>query len=225
MAAGGAIRLNRGDEGHINWGRESANTQLNDRIENATNKRVMRELFALHEIPMPRLLTAEQTLECVAGWQLAGYTDVLIVGRPDRHTKRRGFWRISSPEDLVKARQGTRTKMAATHFMEWIDARYEYRVHVFRRRSIRISEKDFTRPRGDEPFTMIKPTGDVSRVRTAAWHAVDILGLDFGSVDVLATRDGTPYVLEVNTAAGLGGSMPTLWAETFLRWGREYGIA
>ena len=36
--------------------------------------------------------------------------------------------------------------------------------------------------------------------------AMEAVGLDFGAVDVVITEDGTPYVLEINTAPELTNS-------------------
>lgn len=213
-ASAGGIYARRSDVGDVNWGREYADTALNGYIGNATNKRVMRELFRAHGVPMPELYSLEDAAQrAILGQQM--------IGRPDSHTRGRGFWLVDSADSFIRALKGTRRKRAATHFMERINPAHEYRVHVFRGRSIRLSEKAFDRPRDGATYTMIKATGDPGPSRTAALKAVRALELDFGAVDVLALEDGTPYVLEVNTAPGLGGSMPRVWAETFLRWYEE----
>lgn len=209
--AGERITLIRGYRGTINWGRNEAATILNPNISNSTNKRIMRELFKEHGVPMPELVSWSDL-----GSDLARGIARKVVGRPDRHMKGRGFWLIDSFESFLKASRGTRRKAAATHFMEYIDAPHEYRVHIFKGQSIRISEKLFA----DGGYTTIKPTGRVYHVRKAAKKAVEALGLDFGAVDVLALEDGTPFVLEVNAAPGLGGTMPKVWAETFIKWER-----
>lgn len=209
------IFTNRGAAGTINWGREKADTILNPDISNSTNKRVMRELFEENGVPMPRLVDGE-----VCRFELNRQgIDYPLVGRPDRHTKGRGLWLCNNIDDVRRALRGTRKKKAATHFMEYIaDAPHEYRVHIFRGKSIRISEKKFfTDEDGKKDYTTIKPTGPVKHVRKAAKAAVLALGLDFGAVDILA-NDKECWVLEVNAAPGLGGSMPALWAETFLGW-------
>lgn len=198
----------------VNWGRASANARLNPSTSLATNKRLMREAFAEHGVPMPDLLVA------VRGHLAAGN---VALGRPDRHTKRRGMWIVRTEADLQAALAGTRRKRAATHFMEWIEAEREYRVHIFNGRSIRVSRKDFT-PHDDKIWTAV-PAGDIPlrRVRTAAKEAVAALGLDFGAVDILARgeRNEEVFVLEVNTAPGLGGTMPQVWFDTFTRWKQE----
>lgn len=209
--------VRRNSSGDINWGRYKANTKLNPDIRNSTNKRVMRELFKEHDVPMPKLLNLEEV-------RLAVEQGQTVVGRPDRHTKGRGFWLIRNEADLEKALRGTRKKLAATHFMEFVEADHEVRVHIFKGKSIRISEKSFFfeeyNGKKYRDYTTIKPTIKRKRVRRAAKKAVQALGLDFGAVDILATDDAC-YVLEVNAAPGLGGSMPRLYAETFIKWFEE----
>lgn len=214
IARAGGFSVVRGSEGDVNWGRQSANTILNPDISNATNKRVMRELFAEHNVPMPKLFSNSEVSLMFNQNRLIP----TMVGRPDQHTKGRGFWKVNSESDFYRALRGTRKKRAATHFMEFIDAPHELRVHIFKGKSIRISEKAHT---AFHIYTTIKPTVNVKYVREAAKQAVEALGLDFGTVDVLADEDGKPYVLEVNTAPGVGGSMPQLWADTFNKWYEE----
>lgn len=205
------INITRTSNGDVNWGRARANTQLNPDISNATNKRLMRELFREHDVPMPKLYTDHEA------HALAKQGET-ILGRPDNHTKGRGFWLVRSNASFMRALRGTRKKRGATHFMEYIDAPREYRVHVFLDKSIRISEKAFfIDDNGKKAYTTAKPTHNVKHVRKAAKQAVKALGLDFGAVDILANDDEC-WVLEVNTAPGLGGSMPRVWVETFIKW-------
>lgn len=221
------IELSRSGRGDVNWGRNRANTQLNPDISNCTNKRVMRELFAKHGVPMPKLI--EPTL-AFGPWS----DNKPVVGRPDQHTKGRGFWLCRNAMQVSRAMMGTRRKKAATHFMEYVEADYEYRVHIFKGKSIRISQKVFFQ----DPDTGVvdkstyytgKPKGDIKAVRKAAKQAVAALGLDFGAVDILARDEyeiqygsnqlvTRAYVLEVNAAPGLGGSMPALYAKVFQEW-------
>lgn len=212
----GEIELNRGSEGDVNWGRNVANTELNPDISNSTNKRVMRELFMEHDVPMPELYDLH---EVRVGIDLGQK----FVGRPDRHSKGRGFWLIDSHRALERALRGTRRKRAATHFMDFVEAEREYRVHIFKGKSIRISQKEFYRDEnGSKQYRTIKPTGELRNIRNAAKQAIGAVGLDFGAVDVLANGSDNEqvWVLEVNAAPGLGGTMPELYANTFLRWRR-----
>lgn len=216
-------RLVRWTQPHtdVNWGRYRANSTLNPDISNTTNKRIMRELFAENNVPMPKLVTVEEMQEqwkrdSVDPDKTLNWTK--YIGRPDKHTKGRGLWLVNGYMSLGKALRGTRKKKPATHFMEFIEAPREFRVHVFLGKSIRISEKSFTDDTKKE-YTTAKPQHRVWHVRKAAKKAVEAVGLDFGTVDILAT-DRECWVLEVNSAAGLGGTMPKLWADTFLSWQR-----
>lgn len=204
------IRLNRGAAGEINWGRAKANTLLNPDISTVTNKWRMRHLFEQNEVPMPKLLDINGMREKFA----RGET---VLGRPDTHTRGRGFWKCKSMEDVARALRGTKKKRAATHFMEYIDAPREYRVHILNGKSIRISEKAHI---AFHDYTTVKPTHNVKHVRKAAKAAVEAVGLDFGAVDVLADDDNC-WVLEVNSAPGIGGSMPRVYAEAFRTYLRE----
>lgn len=197
-----AVRSNFCD---VNWGRRRALDAVNDDISNAVNKRLMRQAFAEAGVPAPRLLTPEEAHD-----ELAADTGITLVGRPDVHTRGRGFWKCETVEDFDRAMRGTRRKKPATHFMEWVDLPNEYRVHIFNGKSIRISRKDFQE---DGDYITRKPEGRRRHIRSAAKQAVAAVGLDFGAVDVLAD-DERAVVLEVNAAPGLGGSMPKLYADT-----------
>lgn len=206
------IFLHRGSRGDINWGRAIADTQLNPDISNVTNKRHMRQLFEANEVPMPRLWTARQAYRLVAN-------GIAVVGRPDYHSGGRGFWLCRTEADVTKAIRGTHRKRPATHFMDYIDAPREYRVHIFRGKSIRLSEKIFS---SFHDYTTAKPRHNIKHVRRAAKKAVKAVGLDFGAVDVLA-NDTQCWVLEVNSSPGLGGSMPSVYAAAFEKWREETG--
>lgn len=207
--SGEQITPHRGSRGDVNWGRATADTILNPDISTVTNKRVMRELFRDHSVPAPELMNVAQASLYVD----SGGT---VIGRPDKHSRKRGFWLCKTMDDVQRALRGTRIKQPASHFMQFIEHDAEFRVHIFRGRSIRMSQKKFAEG-SDRLYTMIKPTGDVRAVRRAAKAAVKAVGLDFGAVDVLRAGDQV-YVLEVNAAPGLGGSMPRVWAERFIKW-------
>lgn len=204
--AGVDIRLSRAavsdSRPSINWGRRQADTDLNPDITNSVDKLRMRQLFAEAGVPMPRLFSLNEA----ANYTLAGGT---VVARRRNHTRGKGFWRCGSIDDLWSARAS-----GAKIFMEYIDAPHEYRVHIFDGKSIRVSEKSFFEPNG---YVTIKPTGEVSHVRKAAKQAVKALGMDFGAVDVLATDDAA-WVLEVNAAPGIGGTVPQVYAAAIENW-------
>lgn len=207
-----AITTVRRSAGDINWGRERADTALNPDISNVTNKRVMRELFASHNVPMPRLVAVDEVRTALEKGEGK------FVGRPDTHKQGRGYWLVTNEKELNRALSGTRIKKPATHFMEFVEAPREYRVHIFKGKSIRISEKDFyIDEEGKRDYTTKKPHHEIKHVRRAAKKALKAVGLDFGAVDILAD-DEKCWVLEVNAAPGLGGSMPRVYATAFKKW-------
>lgn len=99
----------------------------------------------------------------------------------------------------------------------------EYRVHVFNGQVILYQKKS---RRVDEEGNVITPEGEeadvrnlssnwvyrtgnlrrLERVELLAIDAVRALGLDFGAVDIIMDGEGAVYVLEVNTAPGLGNT-------------------
>jgi predicted ATP-grasp superfamily ATP-dependent carboligase len=104
--------------------------------------------------------------------------------------------------------------------------RDEYRVHVFKGNMIDVQMK---RKKVDAAVDQlirshnngyvycrddIPPLSDDAM--EAAINSVEILGLDFGAVDIIVMRDDPAdyYVLEVNTAPGLEGTTLTRYADT-----------
>jgi glutathione synthase/RimK-type ligase-like ATP-grasp enzyme len=220
IAEAGGFEAVRSSHGDINWGRNDANTRLNADTSRVTNKRVMRQLFAEARIPMPELIDNPRRAVRAGTSQPGGCGDGrVIVGRPDYHSKGRGFWLCKSLRDVERALDGTRLKKPATHFMEFIQAPYELRAHVFMGKSIRISLKDISGREGNHNiYTTAKPPKHLrDLVREPAKRAVEAVGLDFGAVDILAT-DTECWVLEVNSAPGVGGTMPELYARVFKDW-------
>ena len=107
----------------------------------------------------------------------------------------------------------------------------EYRVHVFdgdvilyQKKSRRVDELtgEVVTAEGEDAdvrnlaSNWIYRTGNLNRlerVEQLAISAVNALGLDFGAVDIIMDPSGDVYVLEVNTAPGLGNE-DTLQAYT-----------
>lgn len=202
---------------HINFGYGASRSALNSpqAIANATNKRRALQLMAEAGVPIPRPLAGDQYCNMRSD-------EFPIVGRPDKHCQGRGFWYCRTQADIHKALRGTRRKAAATHFMEFIEADHEFRVHIINGESIKISEKF-----GSEALTRNHAHGvrfgyphdfnHKKTVRRVAKEAVEALGLDFGAVDVL-WADGKPYVLEVNTAPCLTDN----WSDTLERYAEAF---
>ena len=212
-ASGGQIEAVRSSVCDINWGRRWASGDaLNPLILQAVDKRRMRELFAEHDVPSPRLYSLDEAMTRLA-FNAGTDSPVTLIGRPDFHTRKQGFWVCDTLQQGRQAERGRGRKRAATHFVEMLYLEHEFRVHVFNGKSIRISQKKFDET-GD--YTTVKPSFDRrAHIRDAAKAAVAAVGLDFGCVDILADAEHA-YVLEVNAAPGLGGTMPKVWADTFI---------
>ena len=104
--------------------------------------------------------------------------------------------------------------------------KHEYRVHVFKGEVLDVQQKKrkhgYTGPNtGIRNYSngWIYARCDVitpSIVLTAAVEAVNILGLDFGAVDIgYRERDNKAFVFEVNTAPGLVGTTLDNYVEAF----------
>ena len=99
----------------------------------------------------------------------------------------------------------------------------EYRVHImngevilYQKKSRRVDEDgEVVTPVGEEAdvrnleSNWVYRTGNLrrlERVEDLAIKAIEAMGLDFGAVDIVMDTEGVPYVLEVNTAPGLGNT-------------------
>lgn len=100
----------------------------------------------------------------------------------------------------------------------------EYRVHVFdgevilyQKKSRRVDEEtgEVVTAEGEQAdvrnlaSNWVYRTGNLrrlERVEELAQQAIEALGLDFGAVDIIMDENGDVYVLEVNTAPGLGNT-------------------
>jgi len=99
----------------------------------------------------------------------------------------------------------------------------EYRVHVFdgevilyQKKSRRVGEDgEVVTAEGEEAdvrnlaSNWIYRTGNLNRlerIEDLAIEAISALGLDFGAVDIIMDNEGDVFVLEVNSAPGLGNT-------------------
>lgn len=113
------------------------------------------------------------------------------------------------------------------YYVQFMPTVREFRIHVFRNLSIRAAIKV---PRVPQPNPRFRTWEDGWRfdygaacqqairqsVRDAAKAAVTALGYDFGAVDVGVQENGRPIVFEVNSAPGLDGETPRVYATKIL---------
>jgi predicted ATP-grasp superfamily ATP-dependent carboligase len=152
----------------------------------ANNKRLALETLLDNDLPIPDICYEEQE----------GY-----IGRPDTHSKGRWIYKYGDKQ---------KKKHPATHYLKWIDATNEFRVHVVDDKVIKLQEKypigNFVE--GISYFSYPHEFKHKRELRELAVAAVQALGLDFGAVDILYADQF--YILEVNTAPCLTRSNDTL---------------
>lgn len=140
-----------------------------------------------------------------------------------------------SGEGIVLA-STTEQLVDAPLYVRYIPKKQEYRVHVFKGRTVDVQRKARNKDVPDDKvdwkirnhgngfvFCRNEHLGDVPRdVTVQAEHAIVALGLDFGAVDVIYNdKYNRAYVLEVNTAPGLTGETLEKYTKLFETY---YGI-
>jgi hypothetical protein len=106
------------------------------------------------------------------------------------------------------------------YYSQVIPKKAEFRVWVFRDKHLATYEKVLDYPakngrggrnkevwnwRNGYAYHFVEPSAVNDRLKNLAVEAIDALNLDFGAVDVLESKTGVFYVLEVNTAPGVEG--------------------
>lgn len=113
--------------------------------------------------------------------------------------------------------------------LEHIASDNEYRVDIFGGHPIKIQEKVPTwglnsstdvRSSSLGWSTAILKGPPCAGLVEATASAVSSLGLHFGVVDIVEGKDGQLFVLEVNTAPGMGADGAKLYAQKFIEWDR-----
>lgn len=112
-------------------------------------------------------------------------------------------------------------------FTKYARQEQEYRVHVFQGAPIFLQRKARKKAVPDDQVNwkirnhangFIFAHKDVfvpDEVQHAAVDACEVLGLDFGAVDVALGKDGKVYVFEVNTAPGIEGTCLEAYVQAF----------
>lgn len=214
----------------INWGSgklpnwmDRANARsvrvLNDptAVRTASNK--LKALIALEEagVNVPRFTVTKELAEY---WLNDGET---VVERHTLNGNSAEGVRIVNLDDEDMPSDLTNAPL----YTKFIPKTCEFRVHVFRNEIIDYCEKkkmsSDRRPENFNKYVCSNEYGwvfcrnnvrHIDSVKEMAKKAVSALGLDFGAVDVVY-YEGTPYVLEVNTAPGIMGTTLRQYANTF----------
>lgn len=156
-------------------------------------------------------------------WILEG-KDVVIRNKLNGHSAE-GL-EIVTPDDFLGQFDRNALKPAPL-YTQYIKKNAEYRVHVFKDKVFFVQRKARKLDVPDDQVNwqvrnlkggFIYANVDVKvseKVEKEAKAAIMALGLDFGAVDIIETKKGDVYVLEVNTACGLEGTTLEKYAEQF----------
>jgi hypothetical protein len=132
-------------------------------------------------------------------------SDFPVLGRTLHHHGGKDIALLMQPNDATWAN--------SDYFMRYVPRATEYRVWVYRRRHLGTYEKRQVKAsnriganhRNGFSFQLLNSDTVPEGLRDISARAVDVLGLDFGAVDVLKGVDQKLYVLEVNSAPGVEG--------------------
>ena len=205
------------DKTIINWGCGTALniptelcTVLNNPVAvgNATNKKKFFELCQANgNVSIPRFTTRKIEAEA---WLRDGAT--LFARTVLQGSGGKGIVEINTIPDLEKVTEGTL-------LVEYIKKKHEFRIHVanggiideqqkLKRRDVLLEDVNYRIRNHENGFIYARGGIRVpNEVKTEALKVLDIVGLDFGAVDVVWNeKKARAYVLEINTAPGLEGA-------------------
>jgi glutathione synthase/RimK-type ligase-like ATP-grasp enzyme len=141
-----------------------------------------------------------------------------VIVRPRQHSRGKNFSVCTTQLQVEAACE----KYEGSYYIsEYIPKVAEYRVLMCQGRVLAVNEKipmnkDLHAWGLARDWINIRWGQWPLRVVESARGAFLISGLDFGAVDVIVTADGTPYVLEINTAPELPGEyQPECVAKAF----------
>ena len=208
----------------INWGSSNIKREIGGvhvmlnspvRINIASNKLKSFDSLKEGDVCIPEYTTDRKVAE---EWLDAGKTVVV-------RTKLNGH----SGEGIliVEPAEGKGGLVPAPLYVKYVPKNNEYRVHVCHGVPFFIQRKARNRDVEDEKvnwqvrnhqngFIYAHKDVEVSEeVKKQAIAAIATIGLDFGAVDIIETKAGKAYVLEVNTACGLEGTTLDKYVEQF----------
>lgn len=170
-------------------------------IQRATNKKLCRELFQMNNLNCPRLIVFENDVKSFP-----------IIARPAKHSKGKNFVVLNNMEQF-KAHY-YHNSINGWYYSEFVDKKQEFRLHIGHGKVLNYLEKPkpdngqiaWNRAINEDPFINIKWDDYNNEVCTLAIKALNILGLDFGAVDIMLDKNGKTSLLEVNTAGTLASS-------------------
>lgn len=200
----------------INWGSSRMPTWRDTRIMNPPEKVAVAscKTTAFQAMRTARCVPFTTNRDEAVAWQNDGATVVC-----------RALTRASGAEGMTLCEPGVDIPTVPL-YTKYVPKMDEYRVHVFGGEVILVQRKALKEGVQNPNWKVrnlengfifqrnnLEPPADVL---TQALAAINDLGLDFGAVDVIWNdRRQEAYVLEVNTAPGLGGSTVDDYANAF----------
>lgn len=179
-------------------------------VGNATDKFLALEILRKARIPVP-----------VFGSDLSVFDNLPILWRGRNHHAGNEFRLIKTLKDF---RDEVKRGPTEGYYMDFIDKVREYRIYSTADETIicyeKLKTKSVTCPyRWNREFGYSQEqckriSKNTSCALILANRCIKALGLDFGAVDIIETKDGRLYVIEVNTGPTLGDfSLPIILEE------------
>jgi glutathione synthase/RimK-type ligase-like ATP-grasp enzyme len=168
-----------------------------DQVNRSIDKRVAFRLFKENGVPTPRWsLKQEEAVK----WSKDGHW--ICVRQSVEGMDGRGLILAKKPEEIAWAQLYT----------QYIPNEREFRIYVFDGKVIDVLEK---KPDDDATDQYIRTESNhyiyirphhtsLPGLKEAAIAATEAIGLTFAGIDLVYGDDGKPYVLETNTAPGIG---------------------
>ena len=237
----GSTWRGKGTDYLINWGRSAAHAGFDgnaiilnkpENISLASHK--VRSFAALNAAVADGkvLKVPENTVQSDVALQwLNQGTDVVVRNIVQGHSG--AGIEIIKAADLNQYVRGDARFPQAPLYTSYVRKAEEYRIHVMndevffvqrkaRKLDVPDDQVNWQVRNLDGGFIYANVDVEVDDLaKEYAISAVAALGLHFGAVDIIKTRRGNFFVLEVNTACGLAGTTLDKYAEAF---NRNYGI-
>jgi len=204
----------------IRWGCTTtfnSNIEYNnaEAISKASNKPLARKIFKKNNIPIPATYTIEDLKYTIP--------DIPLIGRKKRHWGGKNLYFCETDLDIINA-----ITKGAVYFSEFYQKTKEYRVHVAHGKCLIVYEKTASDENeiawnlqvdDENTFKAIRWSEINPEIAKLGIDSINILGLDYGAVDILAEpsneHEHKAVVSEVNTAPKLKEYGATRYAEYF----------
>ena len=175
-------------------------------LKSASNKLSARQKFLENELPIPNTFKTPSE---------PSFEDFPLIARPFSHKQGQDLFFLRDIEDLADFL--LKNKGNAFYYSSFIDKTNEYRVHVGSGKVLSVLEKPKPITEGqvawnlslneEDEWKVLNRNNCDRRLMKLAIKAVNSLGMDYGSVDVIALKSGKNtykfFVLEVNSCPDL----------------------